>query len=570
MIANALSAMLPTRRAATKAPGPDDDFWYYPIGTGPTDSGITVTPGNALGVSAVYGCIRVLRESLGQLPWRVYRSTGPREKEQARNHYLWDVLHDRPNGWQSPQDFKDMGVNHLCLRGNFYSEIVGDQERTELWPLNPDRMSVEQADNRRLQYKYRLTDGTMRIYREEQLLHIRGLSLNGVTGVGPVEFARNTIGASLAQEGHGASLFKNGGLQSMWISRPAERRWTKTARENFRAEWKAVHAGAENAGQPPILGDGMELHELGLSNQDSQWIEARGFGAEEVCRFFGVPPSMLGVKSGVPKGSTEQQSLEFVLYTLGPLAVRFEQAANRDLLMAEDDDHYTKIILDALLRADIKSRYEAHNVSVQGGWGLINEVREMEDRNPIEGGDEPRFPMNMQPVGGGPDEREQGGQPGKGVPKQEPPEPPEQAAVEVVELTAYEQWTIKADAARPAFEILLREAAGRIAHHELTHLRTRADKARDDRVRWDDWANGFYGGPHAGYIRTTIEPLTAAWHQQTGGDNGLDSVVECMTADTDELFNPDRDPADVLAAWDDTRAEGLTADLYNLFFGCEP
>lgn len=563
MIANALSTMFPRMRTLAATPGPDDDFWYRPVGSA-APSGVVVTPDKSLQVSAVYGCMRVLRESLGSLPWNVYERIDERNKEKAREHYLWRVLHDQPNHWMTPQDFKELAVNHLCLRGNCYSHIVGSGSNMQLWPLNPDRVEVVQNSDTSLTYKYHQRDDEPITYHRSEILHIRGMSLNGVVGVSVLEFARNSIGAAIAQEDHGSSLFKNGALPTFWISRPAERKWTGTARQNFREEWKAVHAGSENAGQPPILGDGMELHELGLTNRDSQWIEARGFSAEEICRFFGVSPHMIGVKSTAPLGSIEQQSLEFVIYTLGPLAVRFEQAANRDLI-EDRDRHFTKIVLDALLRADLKSRYEAHNISVQGGWGLINEVREIEDRNPIEGGDEPRFPMNMQPAGGGPDEVEQGGQPGKGIPKQPVAEPVEDDD----EPTAFEKRKKAAESARPAFEILLTEAAGRIASHEISHLSTRAMSARTDRDRWNKWAFDFYSKKHVPYVTKIVDPICAAWLSQTSEQHEPEDVAKMTTNYVVQVLDPDRDPADVLAEWKTTRSAQHADHLCNLFFGVE-
>lgn len=552
MIADALSTMLPARRSAM--PSPDDDFWYYPVGR-VSEAGVTVTPDNTLGVSAAYGCIRVLRESLSQLPWKIYRRTGERSKELAQDHQLWKVLHDRPNSWQTPMEFLDMAVNYLCLRGNFYcliSQPYGmDGENIELWPLCPDRIEVKQYPDKTIQYLYRELNKEPIVYRSEEMFHVRGMSLNGITGCSVIEYARNALGASMAQEQHGSSLFKNGGLPTFWISRPREARWTPVARKNFREEWKAIHAGADNAGQPPILSDGMELHELGMTNRDSQWIEARGFQAEEICRFFGVSPHMIGVKSSAPLGSIEQQSLEFVLYTLGPLAVRFEQAANRDLLDPDEEgEYFTKIILDALLRGDLQSRYEAHNISVQGGWGLVNEVRELEDRNPIEGGDVPRFPMNMQPAGGGPDEDQQGGQPGKGQPVQRQ----EEEMVEEEATTARRNG--RTAETEQAFRILLQEAAERIAMAEITGLSLRASKAHENIEKWHDYTVSFYH-KHQRFIEMVIRPICLAWLCQTSNKIDPRSVSESLVCDTKEIYDSSLDQLDVLNTWRNNRSERL-------------
>jgi len=559
MIADALSAMLtPMRAGVISTPGPEDDYWYYPVGA-TSSSGVAVTPSSSLQVSAVYGCIRVLRESLGSLPWRVYRRLDERNKEQARDTALWETLHDRPNSWMTPSEFKELGVTHLCLRGNYYCRIILNRGRTELIPMNPDRITIEQnVSGGPLTYIYRDPGKDPWSMPQEQVFHVRGLSLNGVIGLSVIEFAKNVIGAALAQEAHGSSLFENGGLPTFWISRPKSAgKWTPSARDNFRQEWRAVHSGPENAGEPPILGDDMEIHELGLSNQDSQWIQAREFSAEEICRFFGVHPHLIGTKQP-HLGNVEQQSIEFVQYTLGPLAVRFEQAADRDLI-DDPGTFYTKIVLDALMRADLKSRYESANIAIQGGWKTANEIRSLEDLNPIEGGDEPRFPMNMQPAGGGPDENEQGGQPGKGLPK------PAQTA-EPVETAAVEPVAIEAKPIRPAFEILIAEASGRLAAQEISYLKRRANTGRGDRERWDEWAEAFYADRFLVYVQKAIDPICAAWEAQTGIKHHAGSIAAIVAKGKAAILNPDRDPVDVLAEWKDTRADEHTRTLQSLFF----
>jgi HK97 family phage portal protein len=557
MIASALSSMMPgCRMSEDPSRDPTSDFWYYPVGQVST-TGVRITSDMAMRISAVFGCIRVLRDALGWLPFKVYRKTGPKSKEPDYGNYLYSLLHDHPNSWQTPQEWKELAILHLCLRGNFYCQIFGKEERTELLPLHPDRMEVKQLANRTLRYYYRPPNAEPIDFRDEQIFHIRGLSLDGLVGTSVLDFARNSIGLASAQETHGAALFKNGGLPTFWISRPPERKWTPTARQNFREEWRGLHGGPENAGQPPILGDGMELHELGLTNRDSQWIESRGLSAEEICRFFGVHPHMIGVKTSAPIGTIEQQSLEFVLYTLGPLATRFEQAADRDLV-DDPETTFTKISLDALLRGDLKSRYEAHNIAVQGGWKLINEVRELEDLNPIEGGDEPRFPMNMQPAGGGPDQNEQGGRPGKGQPK-----PAEQ---QDDEPTAYERRRQKKQDAQAAFAILLDEAAVRIARAEIAGLETRAHKASEDFARWRTFATGFYG-KHQAYVLKTLDPICAAWLTQTDEKREPGRLADCVVAPVGSIFDAQVDQVANIEAWKMERAGDLARILKEEFFG---
>lgn len=548
---NPLSVFFP-KRTATANHDPLSNFWYGPTGQAST-SGIAVTTVNATCVSAVYGCLRILRETLAYLPFFVYEKTGDDSCEKAKDYYLYDVLHKRPNCWQTPFQFVEMGVNHVCLHGNFYCLIMGHGDRTELRPLSPTRMEIKQLQNGKMEYHYREDDGRVAVHSQDKIYHVAGQTLDGITGVSVIEYARNTIGSTIAQETHGASLFKNGGLPAFWISRPPERKWTKDAQQNFRRGWRRLHGGAENTGNPPILQDGMELHSLGLSNRDSQWIESRGLSAEEICRFFGVSPHLIGVKTAAPLGSIEQQSLEFRQYTLAPLAARFEQAANKSLIV-DPDKYYAKFNLDASSRSDTKTRHEAHNMALQGGWKTVNEVRALEDLNPVEGGDELQSPLNMQPLGGGPDENEQGGQPGKGKPK--PPKIPEQA--EPIE---------QQDAAdsRAAFAILLDEAAERIAAAEVKAISARADKAAEDYDKWCDWLTTV-GDKHRNYTFKTLLPICQSWKVSRVTVDCASLSANVCSCDWELLTQRDTDIPALLSTWKTTRATALATILKKEFF----
>jgi len=546
----AVSAIMPKR----SAPGPLDEYWYRPVGAA-SYSGIDVTPDKAMAVSAVNGCVRILRESLSSLPFRVFERTAPRTSEYAIEYYLWRVLHDAPNRWQTPMEWLEMGITHLCLRGNYYCAIVGSgTDNMELWPLNPDRMGVEQKSNGFLKYTYKRKDNIEIVYKQEDILHIRGMSFNGVTGVSVLEYARNSVGSSISQETHGASLFKNGGLPAFWISRPGARKWTDTARKNFRTGWRKMHGGAENAGNPPILEDDMRLESISLSNRDSQWIESRGFTDADIARFFGVWPEMIGVESKIAAATAQERSKLFVDYTLRPLAVRIQQTCNR-CLIDDTKKYYTRIALDELRRANVKEQAEADNIGIQGGSLLINEVREMNDRNPVEGGDIPRFPTNMQPAGGGPDRNEQGGQPGKGQPK-----PPRQK-LRNDEAARQKQKT------RESFAILLDDAAAKITASEIKKLGIRADHAAEDREKWREWATGVYV-VQQDYATKTLAPICAAWLEI----NGVSYTGEQLAAELYEIdgisavFDLDADIPALLESWRETAAVKVGDFLKERFF----
>jgi HK97 family phage portal protein len=550
MIASILSGMFPSIRATH---GPLDDFWYQPVG-GESTAGIVVKPDNAMRVSAVFACIQKLAETLAQLDFRIFDVSGEKDVE-AKDHELWDTLYSRPNSWQTPVEWQAMGMSHLCLRGNFYCEArIGRQNTLELIPLNPDRVAPDLRDDGRMWYEYHETNGNVRKFGPGQILHVRGYTMDGIKGVSVLEYARNAVGSAIAQETHGASLFKNGGLPTIWIGKPQGSKMNKTAMENFRVLWRKLHAGAENAGNPPILDDGGELHELGLTNRDSQWIEARGFQAVEICRFFGVPPYMIGVP-GEPARNIEQMGTEFVRYTLAPWSARWCQAIGRDLI-AEPEKYAAKQDLADLEKGDKLSRYQAHNIGIQGGWMLPNEARAEEGWEPIEGGDEPRFPMNMQPAGGGPDQQQQGGQPGKGNPAKGEPD-------QSSDDTAYQKR--KRKESQKAFAVLVDEASARIAAAEIHGLSVRAEKAAEDREKWSGWAIEFYAR-HRQYIEKTLAPIADAWKLETGNEHNVSDWASRALSLVGPVLDVRVDVVSLLKQWNTTRPEQIADALKEALF----
>jgi HK97 family phage portal protein len=572
MLAAALSSILPQRRALDF--GPLSDFWYNPVGQ-TSSAGIIVKPDNAMQVATVFGCIRLLSEILGMLDIKIYEVGDEEDVHEtpAPDHYLWETLFRRPNPWQTPMEWEEMGMAHLCLRGIFLNQIKLNQDgQIELWPLNPDRMAFELLPNGTIKYIYQPKVGQKVIFGPGEIFAVRGMTLDGVTGVSVLEYARHAVGAAIAQETHGASLFKNGGLPTFWIGRPQGSKFTPEAQRTFRQGWRRIHGGADNAGNPPILIDGMELHELGLTNRDSQWLESRQFQGLEICRFFRVPPHMLGFSDQHPKATVEQQSIEFVRYTLGTWATRWEQAIRRDLI-DEPKKYRAKINLDDLQRGDMMSRFTAYNVGVQGGWLLANEVRRAEGKNPIEGGDQPRFPANMQPAGGGPDWNEQGGQPGKGKPKGKGSGESGQGSEE--DPTAYEKRKQKKQKkaegrrrmAEDSFRPLLADAAGRIAAAELHALAPRAAKAAADRVAWQQFVFAA-AEKQFDYMHKAVAPIAAAWCRQTGEliNNTIPEADGAAPFGWEEILSPAADVPKILQRWQTERAGAILKRLEGVFF----
>lgn len=534
-------------RPKTARYGPADDYWYRPVGAA-TATGIDVTVENAMTVPAVFRCVTLLADTIGSLPWRVYRSsfTDTRLKTQETKLPLWRTLHTAPNSWQTAMDWRSLGMCHVALRGNFYNRIERQGNSIDLIPLNPDRMQVT-LNRGTIAYKYSEPAGPEVTYSQDEIFHVRGPTLNGITGLSVLSYARESVGSSLAKRTHGSSLFKNGGLPTFWIKRPKGVKWTTDARRNFREGWRKIHGGAENAGNPPILEDDMELKEIGVSNKDSQWIEAMGFDAVDICRFFGVPPHLVGILDRATFSNIEQQSIEFVTYCIRPIAVRWEQAANRDLV--DESDLYTKLVLEGLMRGDIASRYTAYNVGIQSGFLTRNEVRELEDLNPIDGGDEALEPLNMVPLG-------QRDEPPAQSPQRD--EPPAQDDDEMPKR--------KKKASTALFGAWIADAAERIAAAEIHGLSGRSGKAAGDRSKWNQWAATFYEEKQVPYAHKTLHPIIKALLADGAPLESLSLPVDISAPPI--VFDVTVDVSEMLKTWQTTRAGELTAILHGVFQSC--
>lgn len=535
MIADKLAALLPFSGKAR--PGPTDDFWYRPVG-GVASSGVEVTVDTAMQTATVFACIRLLSETIGSLPCILYERMGDGEsRKRARDHWLYKILHDRPNGWQTPQEFFEMGTAHLNLRGNFYCYRLSGRNGPveELLPLNPDRMSVSEDENRVIRYEYDDPLAGKQVYTQDEIFHVRGFGTNGLTGISPLEYARNTVGLSIAQQEHGAKLFANGSIPPYYIKRPEGKgRFTPEAIKNFRESWRGMHAGAQNAHNPPILEDGMTLEALGVDNKDSQWLESQGFQAVEICKFFRVPPHMVGILDRATFSNIEHQGAEFLMYTLGPWLVRFSQAIRRDLIDVEEkenEQYFAEFLADALLRGDTKSRYEAYNLALGGAPFMTeNEVRSRENLNPMEGGNEMQRPLNMTQ---GEDENDDEDTGGETEPEPDPlsTDNAEKAKPEVTNATP----------AAPPLDItpIIADAAKRIAKHEHALLTQRIDKIKEDPDRWREWALSMTA-KHEERIRGILSPLIQSIADNTHEEwdqKGEPIAMELSRQYTERVYN---------------------------------
>lgn len=357
-------------------------------------SGVRVTPDTAMQSTVVLACARVLAESVAGLPLHLLRRLADGGKEIARENPLYGILHDAPNSWQTSFEWREQAMLHLCLYGNAYSEIRPGAAGavTELWPLHPSRMKVERIENGRLRYKYREETGSETVYTQDQIMHLRWMSDDGVNGMVPVELARDAIGLARACEIHGAAFFGNGARPGVVLS--TDNTLSAEAAEMLRNNWERMHRGAERSNRTAVLTGGLKPVELGGNNQEAQFLEARRFQVEEVCRLFRVPPHLVGDLTRSSFSNIEQQSIDFVQHTLLPWLRRFETAIARDLIT--DSAYFAEFDTRGLLRGDAAARASYYQTLWNLGVASINEIRRWENLDPVDGGDTRFVQLNMQ------------------------------------------------------------------------------------------------------------------------------------------------------------------------------
>ncbi len=342
------------------------------------ESGEYVSPETALRCSAVYSCVGILAESIAQLPLKLYRRTAG-GKEEVEESPLRRILGWKPNEWQTSFEFREMAMQHLCLRGNFYAYKVTDSrdEVRELLPLHPDQVTVEQRPDWSLAYRITFNDGRQETVDKSQIFHVRYRTLDGVRGISPILYHRDTVGLALTTLKHGSRVFRNGALPTGILQHPGK--LSKESLERLRESWEASYGGV-NSGKTAILEEGMTFTGLTMSNEDMQYLETRAFQVEDIARIYRVPLHMIqSVEKSTSWGSgIENMSLGFVQFTLLPWIRRLESAIWRDLIPdREKESVFPEFLVDGLLRGDIKSRYTAYQLAIQSGIMSPNEVRAM-------------------------------------------------------------------------------------------------------------------------------------------------------------------------------------------------
>ena len=374
---------------------------------GNSSSGKTVTERSAMQMTAVYACVRILSEAVAGLPLHFYRYKADGSKEKAIDSNLYHLIHDEPNPEMSSFVFRETLMTHLLLWGNAYAQIIrnGKGEVIALYPLMPNKMSVDRDENGKLYYTYTRSDcepnamnGSSVVLEPKDVLHIPGLGFDGLVGYSPIAMAKNAIGLAIATEEFGSKFFANGAAPSGVLEHPGTIKDPSRVRE----AWQSQFGGSGNSGKVAVLEEGMKYTPISISPEQAQFLETRKFQINEIARIFSVPPHMVGDLEKSSFSNIEQQSLEFVKYTLDPWVVRWEQSLSRSLLSEDEKKQYFfKFNLEGLLRGDYQSRMNGYAIARQNGWMSANDIRELEDLDklsPEQGGDLYLVNGNMLPL----------------------------------------------------------------------------------------------------------------------------------------------------------------------------
>ena len=353
-----------------------------------TASGIAITPETALRCSAVFACIKVISETIAQLPIHLYRRLPNGGKELATDHPLYSLIGVQPNHLQTSFGFREMQTAHAALRGNSYAlkNRVGMGRVAELIPLSPDDVVVKLDSMMQRTYTIRLQNGQTRDYSQDDVFHLMGMTLNGWQGVSVLTYARESVGLSLATEKFGAKLFSNGAKMSGILTYPGKFKLADTA-QKIGQDFDTSTSGG-NAHKTIVLDDGMKWEKVSMTNEDSQFLGTRGYQVPEIARFFRMPLHKIQDMSASTNNNIEQQALEFLTDCMMPWFVRSEQTYNTQLLSDKEQPvYFFKHDVDELLRADMVSRFTAYSQAISARIFSPNECREKEDMNPYEGGD---------------------------------------------------------------------------------------------------------------------------------------------------------------------------------------
>lgn len=479
----------------TSLTAPPDWLIEYLGGGATAYTGESVTVEGALNVTSVLAGFTILMEDIASLPLLLYRRL-ERGKERAISHPYYTLLHDNFNAEHTSMVFREMVTGHMLGWGNFYGQMIWDGRGVvrEIWPLAPNRMEVFREDNER-RYLYTEQSGKKIAFRQEDILHIPAFGFDGLIGYSRIHLARNAIGLARAAEKYGSKIFANDARPSVVFK--TKKRMTADAKRNLSESWNQLYAGAGNAARTAVLEEDLDMQTIGFPPEDAQFLQTRQFQVAEIARIFRIPPHMLGdVERSTSWGSgIEQQELGYLGHTLRPWMVRIEQQLHKDLLVTRERKNYViEHLTDAMLRTDLTARMQAYTQAITNGILSRNEVREKENMNPYEGGDDFLIPLNLKD------------------PTEPEPEPQPNPFLQPPQDEQDEQDEQPAEEPQRNLRPLMEDAVTRILRRESHEVRDAArrwlDKGR--REKFDQWVEQFYKSDQPQYMRAVFEPFIQA------------------------------------------------------------
>jgi len=462
-----------------------------------SESGEIITVEGSLSISAVLACITIIVEDLSSVPLILYqRKTKGRDRAWQSPYYR--LMHDRPNSEHTAMVFREIMLGHMLGWGNFYGQMIWNSagEVTDIWPLRPDRMSVERVAGQRI-FRYNTTDGKQRNFLSESILHLPAFGFNGLTGLSRVAMARNAIGLAKSAEKFGSKFYQNDARPGVVYQSPAK--FSDTAYNHLHDSLIAEYQGVDNSHNPMILEEGLTIKEIGIPPEDAQFLETRRFQVAEIARFFRVPLHMIGEVTGSTSWGSgiDSQEQGYINHTLRPWAIRIEQGLDQQLLLEADrGTQYFEHLFDALLRGDVATRNNSYVQAITNGWMSPNEVRSRENLSPYDGGDEFRRPLNMTSA----------------------------TALTPASSAKAAQANVR------ALEPLFQEATERVVRREMNDLRGAVKRTlgKGQKNEFQAWADSFYGSDHPAFIKKNFAPVLAAQLRLFGVDDGelLDGYFE--------------------------------------------
>jgi HK97 family phage portal protein len=379
---NPLTLLFRSRDKPGRQPTPKDSVsaalaFYF----GGSAAGKPVNPRTAIQMTVVYACVRVIAETVASLPLHVYRYTDE-GSEKALDHPLYRLLHDEPNNEMTSFILRETMLSHLLLWGNSYCQILrnGRGQILGLYPLLPEKMQVDRDSYGTLLYDYTTREGGIARLRPEDVLHIPGLGFDGIIGYSPIALEKNAIGLGMAAEEYGSRFFSNGATPSGVLTHPNTVKNPGALRES----WNAAYGGSANSGKVAILEENMKFERISMPHNEAQFLETRKFQVAEICRIYRVPPHLVGDLEHATFSNIEEQAISFGVHTIRPWLVRIEQSMNRALFSDKDKGRFfVRFNMDGLLRGAYKERMEGYAIGRQNGWLSANDIRELENMNPL-------------------------------------------------------------------------------------------------------------------------------------------------------------------------------------------